>query len=245
MKEFQDNIIIGRNPVIEALKTGREIEKICIAKGTEGSIKKIEAMAAEAGLSVFYEEKRVLDKISPGNHQGVIAYVSAYVYCDVEDIMERAVKSGEDPFIIILDGVEDPHNLGAVMRTAEACGAHGIVIPKRRSASVNATVVKASAGAAEHVLCARVPNIGQVIDKLKGFGVWIAACDTGGEPYYKSNLNGGVGLVLGGEGTGLGTLVKKKCDFTLSIPMKGQINSLNVSNAAAILMYEVRRQRDG
>jgi len=245
MKETGDDIIIGRNPVIEALKAGREIEKLCVARGTEGTINKIIKMARDKNVPVQYVDKRALDNISQENHQGVAAYVSSYSYCDIEDITERAESLGEDLFIVILDGVEDPHNLGAIMRTAEAAGVHGIIIPKRRAASVNSTAVKVSAGASEHILCAKVTNIAQTIDKLKDMGIWIAACDMDGETYYNSNVKGKIGLVIGGEGTGIGSLIKQKCDFTVSIPMKGKVNSLNVSNAAAILIYEVRRQRDG
>jgi 23S rRNA (guanosine2251-2'-O)-methyltransferase len=243
--ETKSDLIIGRNPVIEALKAGREIEKIHICKGTEGSIKKITAMARDNGVPVYYEEKRIFDKLSDGNHQGVAAFVSAHNYCEVEDIVELAEKRGEELFVVILDGIEDPHNLGAIIRTAEAAGVHGVIIPKRRAAGITASVAKASAGASEYMLCAKVSNISQAIDKLKGMGLWIAACDTDGDLYYNADLKGGVGLVVGGEGTGLSNLVKGKCDFVLSIPMTGKLNSLNASNAAAVLMYEVRRQRDG
>jgi len=245
VREERDNIITGRNPVIEALKAQRDIEKICIARGAEGSIKKIEAMASEGGVPVYYEDRRVIDRISPDNNQGVVAYVSEYRYCETEDILMHAEGRGEKPFIVLLDGIEDPRNLGAIMRTAEGAGAHGIIIPKRRAAGVGATVQKASAGAAEHILCARVSNIAQTIDKLKNAGVFIAACDPGGELYYRADLRGGIGLVIGGEGTGVGNLIKRKCDFSLAIPMMGKMESLNAGSAAAILMYEVRRQRDG
>jgi len=238
-------MIAGRNPVIEALKAGREIEKIYISRGTEGSVKKINAMAREKGIPVHYEEREAIDRLCTGNHQGVIAVCSAHGYCEAEDIIELAKARGEDPFVVILSGIEDPHNLGAIIRTAEAAGAHGVIIPKRRAAGLTETVVKASAGAVEYMLCARVTNIVQTIEKLKDTGLFIAACDTGGELYCKRDLTGGIGLVVGGEGTGVGRLVKEKCDYVLSIPMKGKINSLNASNAAAILMYEVRRQRDG
>jgi len=242
---MKSDVITGRNPVIEALKSGREIEKLHICKGAEGSIKKITAMARDRGIPVHYEEKQIFDKLASGNHQGVIALVSAHSYCEIEDIIQLAKKRGEDPFVIILDGVEDPHNLGAIIRTAEAAGAHGVVIPKRRAAGITETVVKASAGASEYMLCARVSNIAQTIDKLKDTGLWLGALDMDGELYHSANLKGAIGLVIGGEGAGTGKLIKEKCDFVLSIAMKGKINSLNASNAAAILMYEVRRQRDG
>jgi 23S rRNA (guanosine2251-2'-O)-methyltransferase len=245
MQESKTDIIIGRNPVLEALKSGREIEKLHICKGTEGSIKKISAMAKDKGIPIHYEEKQHIDKLSSGNHQGVVAVVSAHVYCEVEDILHLAKTRGEDPFVMILDGVEDPHNLGAIMRTAEGAGVHGIIIPKRRAVGITEAAVKASAGASEYMLCARVPNIVQTIETLKDNGLWIGALDTCGETYHRANLRGAIGLVVGGEGTGVGRLVKEKCDFVLSIEMKGKISSLNASNAAAILMYEVLRQRNG
>lgn len=238
--------IIGRNAVMEALKSDREIEKLMVAKGAEGSIRKIVGMAKDKKIPVHYSDKTALDRIADGgNHQGIAAQVSSYQYCQVEDILDRARKRGEDPFLIILDGLEDPHNLGAIMRTAECCGAHGIVIPKRRSVGLTETVAKASAGAIEYMLCAKVPNIGQAIDKLKAEGVWVAACDMGGQPYTRQDLTGSLAVVVGSEGAGISRLVREKCDFVVSIPMKGKISSLNASNAAAILMYEVVRQRDG
>lgn len=239
------DIIIGRNPVIEALKNEREVEKIVVAKDAEGSIKKILGMAKDKKIQIQFVDKLVLDRLSDGGvHQGVAAYVSEYEYCEVEDILEAAKNKGEDPFIIILDGIEDPHNLGAIMRSADGAGAHGIIIPKRRATSITDTVVKASAGAVEYVPVAKVSNIVQTIEKLKEKGVWIGACDMDGETYYKANLKGSFALVVGGEGQGVGRLVREKCDFVLSIPMGGKINSLNASNAAAIMMYEIKRQRD-
>ena len=238
--------IIGRNAVMEALRSDREIEKLIVGKGAEGSIRKILGMAKDKKIPVHYSDKTGLDRIAGGkNHQGVAAQVSAYTYCQVEDILHRAEERGEEPFIIILDGLEDPHNLGAVMRSAECCGAHGIIIPKRRSAGLTETVAKASAGAIEYMLCAKVSNIGQTIDKLKAQGVWVAACDMGGQLYTEQDLKGSIAIVVGSEGAGISRLVREKCDFTVSIPMKGKITSLNASNAAAILMYEVVRQRHG
>lgn len=240
------DIIIGRNAVMEALRSDREIEKLIVGRGAEGSIKKIVGMAKDKKIPIHYSDKSGLDRIAAGKvHQGVAAQVSAYSYCDVEDILERAKQRGEDPFIIILDGLEDPHNLGAIMRTAECCGAHGIIVPKRRSVGLTETVAKASAGAIEYMLCAKVSNIAQTIDKLKDSGVWIAACDMDGQTFTKQNLTGSLGIVIGSEGAGISRLVREKCDFTVSIPMRGKITSLNASNAAAILMYEVLRQRDG
>lgn len=239
------DMITGRNAVLEALKSDREIEKLIVAKGAEGSIRKITGMAKDKKIPIQYREKAALDRIAGRNsHQGVIAQVSEYTYCTLDDILRRAEERGEDPFIMILDGLEDPHNLGAVMRTAECCGAHGIVIPKRRSAGITETVAKASAGAVEYMLCARVSNIGQAIDQLKERGMWVAACDMGGKAYAEQDLTGSLAVVIGSEGTGISRLVREKCDFVVSIPMKGKITSLNASNAAAILMYEVVRQRE-
>ncbi len=239
------DMITGRNAVLEALKSDREIEKLIVAKGAEGSIRKITGMAKDKKIPVQYREKAALDRIVGRNsHQGVIAQVSEYTYCTLDDILRRAEERGEDPFIMILDGLEDPHNLGAVMRTAECCGAHGIVIPKRHSAGITETVAKASAGAVEYMLCARVSNIGQAIDQLKERGMWVAACDMGGKAYTEQDLTGSLAVVIGSEGTGISRLVREKCDFVVSIPMKGKITSLNASNAAAILMYEVVRQRE-
>lgn len=239
------DMITGRNAVLEALKSDREIEKLIVAKGAEGSIRKITGMAKDKKIPVQYREKAALDRIAGRNsHQGVIAQVSEYTYCALDDILRRAEERGEDPFIMILDGLEDPHNLGAVMRTAECCGAHGIVIPKRRSAGITETVAKASAGAVEYMLCARVSNIGQAVDQLKERGMWVAACDMGGKAYTEQDLTGSLAVVIGSEGTGISRLVREKCDFVVSIPMKGKITSLNASNAAAILMYEVVRQRE-
>lgn len=247
MSEF----IVGRNAVLEALKGGREIEKINIQKleggaHPSGSIKQIIAKAKDAGIPVYHSDKTFIDKMLDGadvNCQGVIATASDYSYCEISDILDLAEQRGEKPFVIILDGLEDPHNLGAVMRTAECAGAHGIIIPKRRSVSVNETVLRTSAGAAEHVLCARVTNIANAIDDLKNRGVWIYACDMGEELMYDQDMTGSVAIVIGSEGSGISRLVREKCDFVVSIPMKGKINSLNASNAAAILMYEIVKQR--
>ena len=187
-----------------------------------------------------------MEKILDGakvNHQGVIATASDYSYCEIDEILRIAAERGEKPFIVILDGLEDPHNLGAVIRTAECAGAHGVIIPKRRSVSVNETALKTSAGAAEHMAVARVTNIGAAIDELKEKGVWIYACDMGDELMYDQDMTGAVAIVVGGEGFGISRLVKEKCDFVVSIPMKGSVNSLNASNAAAILIYEIVKQR--
>ncbi|NLD19989.1 MAG: 23S rRNA (guanosine(2251)-2'-O)-methyltransferase RlmB [Clostridiales bacterium] len=237
-------IIIGRNAVLEALKNGREIEKITVAKGADGSVKQIIGKAKDKKIPLYYSERNRMDKATDGeNHQGVIAVVSDYKYCSVEDILDRAVERGEKPFILVLDGLEDPHNLGAILRSAECAGVHGLIIPKRRSVSVTETVAKTSAGACEYMLCAKVTNIAREIDKLKEQGIWIGACDMDGVHYDKQDMTGAVCLVVGGEGNGVSRLVKEKCDFVVSIPMKGKISSLNASNAASILMYEIVRQR--
>ena len=213
------DMITGRNAVLEALKSDREIEKLIVAKGAEGSIRKITGMAKDKKIPIQYREKAALDRIAGRNsHQGVIAQVSEYTYCTLDDILRRAEERGEDPFIMILDGLEDPHNLGAVMRTAECCGAHGIVIPKRRSAGITETVAKASARRGGYMLCARVSNIGQAIDQLKERGMWVAACDMGGKAYTEQDLTGSLAVVIGSEGTGISRLVREKCDFVVSIP---------------------------
>lgn len=237
-------LIIGRNAVLEALKSNREIEKITVARGAEGSVKQIVAKAKDKKIPIYYSEKSRMDKAaSGGTHQGVMAVVSDYEYCSVDDILAKAAERGEQPFILLLDGLEDPHNLGAIMRTAECAGVHGIIIPKRRSVSVTETVAKTSAGAVEYMLCAKVTNIASEIDKLKAKGIWIGACDMGDQLYYQQDLTGPIGLVVGGEGSGVSRLVREKCDFVVSIPMVGNITSLNASNAASILMYEAVRQR--
>ena len=244
-KQMDDNLIVGRNPVIEALKGHTEFEKILIAKGAEGSINKILGIAKDKQIVCHYVDKIVLDKMAYGqNHQGVIAVITEYKYAEIEDIIKIARKKEEEPFVIVLDDLQDPHNLGAIMRTAECAGAHGIIIPKRNSCGLTATVAKSSAGAIEYIPCVRVTNIAQTLTKLKEDGFWIAACDMGGPKYYKQDLKGKLCLVIGNEGKGISQLVKKKCDFIVSIPMKGKINSLNASNAAAVIMYEVRKQRD-
>lgn len=240
------NLILGRNPVIEALKNDREIEKIMVGKGAEGSITKILGMARDKGIPVYECDRAALDRVSGGlPHQGVAAYASAYKYAELEDIYARAAEKGEEPFIVVLDNLEDPHNLGAIMRTAECAGAHGVIIPKRRSCGLTDVVAKSSAGAIEYVPVVKVANIAQTLETLKEDGFWTAACDMGGRNYYEQDLTGKLAIVIGSEGFGISRLVKEKCDFTVSMPMVGKITSLNASNAAAVLMYEVRKQRDG
>ena len=239
------NIIVGRNAVAAAIESGREIEKIVIAEGTGGSVKKIIAQAKDRKVKVEYKDRSWLDRYYDGAHQGVIAFAAAHRYSTVDEIMAAAEASAESPFIIILDDLEDPHNLGAIMRTAECAGAHGIIIGKNNAVGLTQTVAKASAGAIEYMKVARVTNISRTIDELKERGVWIAACDMDGDNYTDADLKGAVAVVIGNEGKGISRLVKKKCDFVVSIPMMGKISSLNASNAAAILMYEIRRQRRG
>lgn len=242
-----ENVIVGRNPVTEALRSGREIDKLLIARGAnQGSTRAIVAKCRERGILVKEVAPQKLDFMSGGAaHQGVALIVAAHKYCEVSDILDYAAEKNEPPFVIICDEIEDPHNLGAIIRTSEACGVHGIIIPKRRSASLNTVVAKSSAGALEYMRVARVANIPSVIDDLKDKGLWIYAADMDGEPWCQTDYTGGTAFVIGSEGRGIGQLVKKKCDKTVSMPMVGQINSLNASVAAGILMYEAARQRQG
>ncbi len=243
-----DSIIEGRNPVIEALKAEREIDKILVANGdTEGSIKKIVAMAKEKKIIVQYVDKNKLNQISTSSaHQGVIAYVAAYRYYDIEEVVAMAEDKEEDLFLIILDEITDPHNLGAILRTADAAGVHGVIIPKRRSVGLTAAVSKTSAGAIEYVPVVKVANLARTIDDLKEQGVWFFGADMAGDKkHYEAEFKGGkIALVIGSEGKGLGRLIKEKCDFLVNLPMKGKVSSLNASVAASILMYEVLRQKD-
>jgi 23S rRNA (guanosine2251-2'-O)-methyltransferase len=244
-KPLNENQVEGRNAILEVFKSGRDIDKIMVAKGnTEGTIRRIMGMASDRGVVVQQVERKRLDEISQTkNHQGVIAIVSAHNYVEVEDIIASAKEKGKDPFIIILDEITDPHNLGAILRTADAAGADGVIISKRRSVGLTATVAKTSAGAIEYVPVAKVTNIANTIDELKKEGIWIACADMDGTNYFDTDLKGPIALVIGSEGEGVGRLVKEKCDFTVSIPMLGNIQSLNASVAAALFMYEVVRQR--
>ncbi|WP_028520731.1 23S rRNA (guanosine(2251)-2'-O)-methyltransferase RlmB [Ruminococcus flavefaciens] len=243
--EMSENIICGRNPVIEALKSGASLDTIYI-DGNGGSLGLIRKMAKEQGVVVKDADDKKLSRLSGGaSHQGVVAEGACGEYVTVEDILAVSQKKGTKPFIIICDEIEDPHNLGAIIRTAETSGADGIIIPKRRSASLNATVFKTSAGAASYVPVARVPNLAACIDTLKENGVWIYGTDASGSDYSETDFTGGVGLVIGSEGFGISKLIAKKCDFMIKLPMLGRINSLNASVAAGIFMYEVLRQRRG
>ncbi|EQK48860.1 MULTISPECIES: 23S rRNA (guanosine(2251)-2'-O)-methyltransferase RlmB [Paraclostridium] len=240
-------IIEGRNPVIEAIKNDREIDKIMIANGAkEGSIKKITAMAKEKNIIIQYVDRNKLDEISTSHsHQGVIANVSEYKYFELDDLIQNAKDKGEDPFFIILDEITDPHNLGSIIRTADAVGAHGVIIPKRRSVHITPTVAKASAGAVEYVPVCKVTNIVNTIKTLKEHGLWIAAADMDGQTFYEQNLTGPIGLVIGSEGFGISRLVKKNCDYIVKMPMVGNVTSLNASVAGSILLYEIFKQRIG
>ena len=231
------DLVFGRNPAIEALKGERTIDKVILQDGATGSVGKIFSLAKERGARVEYKSKQELDKLVGGkNHQGVVVLTSSYEYKEIEDLLDGAL-------LILLDGIEDPHNLGAIMRTAECVGASGIVIPKRRNVGLTDTVAKTSAGAIEYLPCARVTNMAATIEKLKEHGFWICAADMDGDELWSCDLSGKIAIVIGNEGKGVSRLVKEKCDFTISIPMVGNITSLNASNAAAVLMYEVFRQR--
>ena len=246
LSENREDLIEGRNAVIEALRAGRTIDKIYIAKGdVDQTLGHIASKARSAGVVVVEADRRKLDAMSQTHaHQGVIALCAVREYCTVADILAIAQARGEPPFVIVCDEIADPHNLGAIIRSAECAGAHGVIIPKRRSAGLTAVVDKTSAGAVEHVAIARVPNLSAAIGELKKSGLWIyGAAAEGASPMWQTDLTGPVCLVIGSEGDGIGRLVRENCDFLVSIPLKGQISSLNASAAAAVLMYEVLRQR--
>lgn len=235
----------GRNAVLEAFRSGKTIDKLFILDGCQdGPIKSIVREAKKTDVIINYVDKERLDRLAgTGHHQGVVAIGAAYEYAEVDDILATAREKGEDPFIFILDEIEDPHNLGAIIRTANLAGAHGIIIPKRRAVGLTATVAKTSAGAINYTPVAKVTNISQTIEELKKEGLWFVCADMGGETMYNLNLKGPIGLVIGNEGNGVSRLVKDKCDFIASIPMKGDIDSLNASVAAGVLAYEIVRQR--
>ena len=242
-----DDQVEGRNSVLELLESEKDINKIFVTRGEkQGSINKIIGRAKGKGIVLVEVDKNKLDEMSQtGNHQGVIAIVPPFEYCDVEDILEEAKSRDEQPFILILDGIEDPHNLGAIIRTAETAGVHGIIIPKRRAASVNSTVNKVSAGAVEHMKIARVNNINDTIQFLKDSGLWIIGTDGKSENYYyEQDLTGPIALVIGSEGFGMNRLVSENCDILVKIPMKGKITSLNASVSAGIVTYEIVKQRN-
>ena len=244
--EIKNEIVEGRNAVIEALRAGRAIDKIFIAKGdVDKTLGHIASKARDKGVVVVECDRKKLDFMSQTHaHQGVIALCAVREYCTVEDIFAVAGERGEKPFIIVCDEISDPHNLGAIIRSAECAGAHGVIIPKRRSAGLTAIVDKASAGAAEHMAIARVPNIPAAIKELKDRGLWVYGTAANGQSdLWHTDFTGNVALVIGSEGDGMGRLVRESCDFIVSLPMKGQVSSLNASAAAAIVMYEVLRQR--
>ncbi len=245
-EKIYDDQIEGRNSVIELLESKKDINKIFVTKGERhGSINKILAMAKERNVIIVEKDKKQMAQMAQTpNHQGVIAIVPPFEYCEIEDILENAKIKNEDPFILILDGIEDPHNLGSIIRTAETAGVHGIIIPKRRAASVNSTVSKVSAGAVEHIKIARVTNISDSIQKLKDNGLWICGTDIDAKNYYyDQDLKGPLGIVIGNEGQGMSEKVKKNCDFLVKIPMKGKVTSLNASVSTGIVVYEAVKQR--
>ena len=242
---YQEFTIEGRNAVLEAFRAGKTIDKLFVLDGCQdGPVKSILREAKKTDTIINFVDKERLDRLAnSGHHQGVVAQAAAYEYAEVEDILNAAKEKGEAPFIFILDEIEDPHNLGAIIRTANLCGAHGVIIPKRRAVGLTATVAKTSAGAVNYTPVAKVTNIAKTIEELKKEGMWFVCADMDGQTMYDLNLTGPIGLVIGNEGAGVSRLVKEKCDFTASIPMKGDIDSLNASVAAGVLAYEIVRQR--
>ncbi len=244
--ELDENVVIGRNAVRELLADGRDVDKIYITSGDrEGSINLLLGIAGERGIPIFECDKAKLDSIARGGrHQGIIAIAAEHNYATVDEILAYAESRGEPPFVVICDGIEDPHNLGAIIRSAECAGAHGVIIPKRRAVGLTSTVAKSSAGALMHQRIAKVTNLATTVDELKERGLWIYGADMDGEAYYRTDMKGAVALVLGSEGFGISRLVKEKCDFIVSIPLYGRVNSLNVSCAAAVILTEIARQRN-
>ncbi|HEU5140673.1 MAG TPA: 23S rRNA (guanosine(2251)-2'-O)-methyltransferase RlmB [Bacillales bacterium] len=238
--------IVGKNPVTEALKAGRDMNKIWINERAKGSMQPIIRLAKRQGLYVQPVPKQKLDQLAGGsNHQGVVASVAAYRYAGMDELFKRAADKGEEPFFVVLDEIEDPHNLGAILRTADAAGVHGAIIPKRRSPGLTSVVAKASAGAVEHVPVVRVTNLARTMDELKKRGLWFCGADAAGEQDYReADFDLALGLVIGNEGKGISRLVKEKCDFLVRLPMAGRVSSLNASVASALLMYEVFRKRN-
>lgn len=244
---YEELTIEGRNAVLEAFRSGKTIDKLFVLDGCQdGIVNTIKREARKQDTIINYVKKERLDQMSEtGHHQGVIASAAAYTYAEVEDILETAREKGEDPFIFLLDNIEDPHNLGAIIRTANLAGAHGVIIPKRRACGLTAAVARASAGALNYTPVAKVTNLASTIEDLKKEGLWFVCAQMGGESMYSLKLTGPIGLVIGNEGDGVGRLVQEKCDFTASIPMRGDIDSLNASVAAGVLAYEIVRQRLG
>ncbi len=244
-KEADENAVVGRNAVMELLRSGRPVDKVFIRRGElEGSVTVIVALAKERGIPILEVEKQKLDSLAGGlHHQGVVAMAAQKEYCSVEDILAVAKERGEEPFVVLCDGIDDPGNLGAIIRCAEGAGAHGVVISKRRSVGLTAAVGRASAGALEHMAVAKVSNLSYAIDELKKAGLWIYGAEAGGKPCYESDMRGPVAVVLGSEGGGISRLVSEKCDFIVSIAMYGKVNSFNVSCASAVILCEAARQR--
>ena len=246
-------LIFGRNAVKEAVKAGRSIDKILVQSEPDGSLREIIALAKEAKIIVHEVNRRKLDEVclpfghgdKTANHQGIAAYTAGVEYCEIADILALAAERGEKPFVVVLDGVEDPHNLGSIIRSADCAGAHGVILGKHRSAPVTAAAVKASAGASEHMRIARVVNISAALEELKAAGLWIAGADMAGESMYRQDMTGAFALIIGNEGDGLSRLVKERCDYLVSIPMQGHVDSLNAGVAAGILLFEKRRQEQG
>lgn len=242
---YEESYIEGRNAVMEALRSGRPIDKLYILDGChDGPVSSIRREAKKRDAIIKFVEKEFLDRMSStGRHQGVIAVAAAYEYAEVEDILKKAEDKGEEPFIFLLDNIEDPHNLGAIIRTANLCGAHGVIIPKNRAVGLTATVARTSAGALNYTPVARVTNLARTIEELKDKGLWFVCADMDGNTMYDLDLSGPIGLIIGAEGEGVSRLVKEKCDYIASIPMRGDIDSLNASVAAGVLAYEIVRQR--
>ncbi len=242
---YNESMIEGRNAVIEAFRSGKCVDKVYVLDGCQdGPILTIKREAKKMGSLIKYVDKSLLDNMSStGKHQGVIAVTAAYDYAEVSDILDSAREKGEDPFIVLLDNIEDPHNLGAIIRSAHQAGAHGVIIPKNRAVGLTATVARTSAGALNYIPVAKVTNLSKTIEELKKEGLWFVCADMDGEVMYNLNLKGPIGVIVGSEGEGVSRLVKEKCDFIASIPMKGQIDSLNASVAAGILCFEIVRQR--
>ncbi len=240
-----EDIIYGRNPILEAVNAGHEINKLLVLEGSKDkNLQKVINAARDKKILIQFVERKLMDKISEGeNHQGVIAYVSPYRYYELEELIQLAKEKNEEPLLIICDEITDPHNLGSIIRTANAVGAHGVIIPKRRSAAINQTVVKTSCGAVEYVPVARVTNITQSIKQLQNLGIWVVGTDMDAPLYYEANLTGNIAIVIGNEGEGISRLVKESCDLMVSLPMLGQVSSLNAAVAGSIVMYEAIRQR--
>lgn len=243
----EESIIEGRNEVIEAFRAGKSVDRLFLLSGSsDGPLMTVKREAKKAGVRIDYVDRQRLDQISvTGKHQGVIAYIAAYKYAELEDVLKNAEEKKEDPFLILLDNITDPHNLGAIIRTANMAGAHGVIIPKDRSSGLTAVVAKASAGAINYTPVVKVTNLRNTMEELKKKGLWFACADMDGKNMYEQDLKGPIGLVIGSEGSGVGRLVKESCDFTVSIPTSGDIDSLNASVAAGVISFEILRQRKG